>query len=214
MTQCTRQRMRTMSTTLVVLAAALIGNQMGSGTELAACAAARAGVADVLRYPIDQRPTVMDVESPSFDRRGWSAREAVSSVTRGFRSVVRYQVPVGSPANDKAPPRAETSRALWAAADNDPRVDCPSFKPFAASLGLQFIDEQQAEQISKVGADGYYHGAFVHITTPVLNAEQTEGLAFYSRYAGPLAGGTFLLLLRKASNGDWRVTLQLPMSIS
>jgi hypothetical protein len=205
-----------MSMTLVALAAALAASRAAGENEPAACAPAQAAVTFIMDYKFHHLPIVMDVETPDFssERRDESAKQAAISVAAGFRRVVRYQVPARAPAREKAPPQTETIKALWIKRDSDPRITCPTFKGFASGLGLQFVDKQREEQLRKLGADGYYQAVFVQLTTPVMNAAQTEGLAFFSDYAGPLGGGTSLLLIRKGTNGDWRVVQQLPMSIS
>jgi hypothetical protein len=52
------------------------------------------------------------------------------------------------------------------------------------------------------------------MTLPVISAAHGEAIALVGSYSGPLAGQSFLVLIRFGSDGNWRVAGGFPISIS
>jgi len=91
-------------------------------------------------------------------------------------------------------------------------VTCPEVRDFAASEGALVAAAEGPRD--KLGADDRYQRSHVNIERSVLSSDRREALIYVAQQSGPLAGGGYLILYRRSSNGEWRETARLGVWIS
>lgn len=91
-------------------------------------------------------------------------------------------------------------------------MTCPEVHDFAASEGALVASVEGARD--KLGADDRYQRPHVNIERSVLSSDRREALIYVSQQSGLLAGGGYLVLCRRSSNGEWRETARLGVWLS
>lgn len=117
--------------------------------------------------------------------------------------------PDGNPAKAN-PPGQKTLEVLASAPAIDATVACPALRSATQSaIGWRRPSDKPPKR--KRGRFSPYTS--VGITLPVVTLE-AEAVAWVDQYSGRLAGGSYLVLLRRDDEGRWRLAARFPMSVS
>ena len=109
-----------------------------------------------------------------------------------------------------SPPHRETLAAFADATIKDPSHACPGLWPSLRQAGWS----KPAPGRQRPGKNGLFPYTYVGMTIPVVTASRAEAIALIRSASGPLAGSSYLVLLRFQSDGTWRVTGRFPISVS
>jgi hypothetical protein len=99
-----------------------------------------------------------------------------------------------------SPPGRETISA-FAAARPASAADCADFLREAQARGLRLAGENEKPRLR----GEFYKVRMQTVGLPVVSPDGSEALAYVDSTSGPLAGGGFLVLLRRAADGAWRI---------
>lgn len=99
-----------------------------------------------------------------------------------------------------SPPASETISA-FAAARPASVAECVDFLREAQARGLRLAGENEKPRLR----GEFYKVRMQTVGLPVVSPDGSEALAYVDSTSGPLAGGGFLVLLRRAADGVWRI---------
>lgn len=109
-----------------------------------------------------------------------------------------------------SPPAKETLEALVSSPAVDAAVACPALRTATQStMGWR----EPSSKPLKLKPNGLYAYTSVGLTLPVV-VSGSEAVAWVEQQSGPLAGGSYLVLLRRDDEGRWRLAGRFPISIS
>lgn len=172
---------------------------------VAACAAAKTLVEAVLS-PGGPRPDAVRTEVPRDLLSSFRGPDGGLFLDRSRWFQVKAD---GLPAPIRAPARAAI-RAFDAARPASV-TDCESVRLSIAARGARLT---RSDAPSPMRRDGFYDATVHTLTLPVISPDGSEALAYVDSVSGPLAGGGYLVLLRRAPDGAWKVAGRMGLWIS
>ena len=110
-----------------------------------------------------------------------------------------------------SPPARATIQAFLTA-DLVSAAGCASVRRVAISRGVKLKAPPGPRRINR--RSGRYAYLSIRLSVPVLSPEGTEALAYAESSSGPLGAGGALWLLRRGSDGAWKITARLGLWVS
>lgn len=181
--------------------------------ETAECSAARIAFAFIVTPEAREPPWALSEAPPSQDLATMLGPEGYdlgrtlpdSEEQRWFTASSDGE---GRPAT---PPAASTVKAFLAAKLASVTV-CERVREQATLRGVRLGEPVARGKPSR--KTGLYPYTGLEMTVPVISEADREALAYVATSAGPLAGGGFLVLLRRNADGAWQIAGQLSLWIS
>lgn len=192
---------------LAVLTIALGLPALASARESPACAAAMPLLDEAVRGEAPGRAALRPPPSASRMLTFTGPDGALLTAPDDGRSrwfTIENDLPV-----EVAPPAVATVQAFVAASPAS-ATDCAGFLWEAQARGLRLAHENERPRLR----GGVYAVRLQTVGLPVVSPDGDEALAYVDSTAGPLAGGGFLVLLRRAADGGWTIAGRLGLWIS
>uniref|UniRef100_B0SYM6 Uncharacterized protein n=1 Tax=Caulobacter sp. (strain K31) TaxID=366602 RepID=B0SYM6_CAUSK len=110
-----------------------------------------------------------------------------------------------------APPAKATVQAFLTA-DLISATGCEAVRRFAIGRGVSLNAPPGPRRINR--RSGRYTYRSIRLSVPVFSQDGTEALAYADSSSGPLGAGGALWLLRRGSDGVWKITARLGLWVS
>ncbi len=187
---------------------ALAGAASSTAEETPACAAAMPLLEEAARGEPAGRAALRPPPSPSrmltFTGPDGALLTAPGDDGRSRWFTIENDLPVVV-----APPAPATVQAFMAASPAS-ATDCATFRREALARGLRLARENEKPRLR----GGRYAVRMQTVGLPAVSPDGAEALAYVDSTVGPLAGGGFLVLLRRAADGGWAIAGRLGLWIA
>lgn len=110
-----------------------------------------------------------------------------------------------------APPAKATVQAFLTA-DLVSATGCEAVRRLAIGRGVNLKAPPGPRRISR--RSGRYAYRSIRLSVPVISPDGTEALAYADSSSGPMGAGGALWLLRRGSDGAWKITARLGLWVS
>ncbi|MBI1686863.1 hypothetical protein [Caulobacter hibisci] len=108
------------------------------------------------------------------------------------------------------PPARATVRTFGAARQASV-TDCADVRRSITARGMRIVASEGSPRMRR---DGLYDVTTHTLTVPVVSPDGSEALAYADSVSGPLAGGGYLVLLRRKPDGAWKIAGRMGLWIS